>query len=66
MLRRRVRSSVSTDGRVWLFEAVVESTEEAIYNSILKATTVTGMGNTAEALPIAETTEVLRRFNVIR
>ena len=49
-----------------LFEAVVESTEEAIYNSILKATTVTGMGNTAEALPIAETTEVLRRFNVIR
>lgn len=49
-----------------LFEAVVESTEEAIYNSILKATTVTGMGNTADALPIAETTEVLRKYNVIR
>ncbi len=49
-----------------LFEAVVESTEEAIYNSILKATTVTGMGNTVDALPIAETTEVLRRYNVIR
>ncbi len=49
-----------------LFEAVVESTEEAIYNSILKATTVTGMGNTADALPIAETTEILRRYNVIR
>ncbi len=49
-----------------LFEAVVESTEEAIYNSILKATTVTGMGNTADALPIAETTEILRKYNVIR
>jgi D-aminopeptidase len=49
-----------------LFAAVVESTEEAIYNSILKATTVTGMGNTADALPIAETSEVLRRYNVIR
>ncbi len=49
-----------------LFEAVVEGTEEAIYNSILKATTVTGMGNTAEALPIAATTEILRKYNVIR
>ncbi len=49
-----------------LFEAVVEGTEEAIYNSILKATTVTGMGNTADALPIAETTELLRKYNVIR
>ncbi len=49
-----------------LFEAAVESTEEAIYNSILKATTVTGMGNTADALPIAETTEILRKYNVIR
>lgn len=49
-----------------LFQAVVEGTEEAIYNSILKATTVTGMGNTADALPIAETTEVLRKYNVIR
>ena len=49
-----------------LFEAVVEGTEEAIYNSILKATTVTGMGNTAEAIPIAETTEILRKYNVIR
>lgn len=49
-----------------LFQAVVEGTEEAIYNSILKATTVTGMGNTADALPIAETAEILRKYNVIR
>ena len=49
-----------------LFEAVVEATEEAIYNSLLKATTVTGGGATAEALPIRETVEVLRRYNVVR
>ena len=49
-----------------LFQAVVEGTEEAIYNSILKATTVTGMGNTADALPIAETAEILRKYNVMR
>ena len=49
-----------------LFLATVEATEEAVYNSLFKATTVSGMGNTAEALPIQETLEVLRRYNVIR
>ncbi len=48
-----------------LFQAVVESTEEAIYNSVLKATTVSGMGETADALPIDATVEVLRRYGVI-
>jgi len=49
-----------------LFQAVVESTEEAIYNSLLRATDVTGVGgNTADALPIEETVEVLRRYGVI-
>lgn len=48
-----------------LFEAVVEATEEAIYNSILRATTVSGMGRTADAIDIAELTRVLRRYNVI-
>ena len=49
-----------------LFQAVVEATEEAILNSILKATTVTGVGGaTAEALPLDETMEVLRRYGVV-
>ncbi|MDT8368612.1 MAG: P1 family peptidase [Longimicrobiales bacterium] len=49
-----------------LFQAVVESTEEAIYNSLFKATTVRGRdGNTADALPIPETLNVLRRYGVI-
>src|SRR5499427_4234791 len=43
-----------------LFLAVIEATEEAIYNSLLKATTVTGSGHTVEALPIARTLEILR------
>jgi D-aminopeptidase len=49
-----------------LFQAVVEATEESIYNSLLKATTVTGMGRTADALPIEATLEVLRRYGVVR
>jgi D-aminopeptidase len=49
-----------------LFQGVVEATEEAIYNSLLRATTVTGMGRTADALPIDATVEVLRRYGVVR
>ena len=49
-----------------LFEATVEATEESIYNSLLKAETVTSNGRTVEALPIAATTEILRRYGVIR
>jgi len=49
-----------------LFEATVEATEESIYNSLLKAQTVTSNGRTVEALPIEETTEILRRYGVIR
>jgi D-aminopeptidase len=50
-----------------LFQGVVEATEEAILNSLFKATTVTGRGGTtARALPIEETLEVLRRHGVVR
>lgn len=47
-----------------LFAAVVEATEEAIYNSLFRATTVTGSGRTVEALPMDRVREILRRFNV--
>ncbi|MDP2955833.1 MAG: P1 family peptidase [Longimicrobiales bacterium] len=49
-----------------LFEAAVEATEEAIYNSLLKAVTVTGNGRTVQALPLEETLAVLRRHGAIR
>jgi D-aminopeptidase len=49
-----------------LFLATIEATEEAIINSLLRATTVTGNGHTAEALPIDATKEILRKHAVIR
>ena len=49
-----------------LFEATVEATEESIYNSLLKAETVTSNGRTVQALPIEETREILRRYGVVR
>jgi D-aminopeptidase len=48
-----------------LFEAVIESTEEAIINSLFKATTMTGRGHTVEALPLDQTLQVLRRHGMI-
>ena len=57
---------LSNDDMSALFEATVEATEEAIYNSLLKAETVTSNGRTVEALPIEATVEVLRAYGVVR
>lgn len=48
-----------------LFQAVIEATEEAIINSMLKATTVTGSGRTVEALPIDRLREIMRKYGKI-
>jgi D-aminopeptidase len=48
-----------------LFLAAIEATEEAVYNSLFRATTVTGRGRTAEALPIERTLEVLRKYGAV-
>jgi D-aminopeptidase len=48
-----------------LFHAVAEAVEEAIYNSMFRATTVTGGGRTIEALPLEATLEVLRRHDAL-
>ena len=48
-----------------LFQATVESTEEAIYNSMFRAETVSSRFGTREALPIDATLEVLRRYGVV-
>jgi len=48
-----------------LFLAVIESTEEAIYNSLFRATTTTGRDRTVEAIPIKETVDILRRHGLL-
>jgi D-aminopeptidase len=49
-----------------LFLAVIEATEEAIYNSLFRATTTTGRGHVVEALPIDRTLEILRKYNALK
>lgn len=48
-----------------LFLAVIEATEEAIYNSLFRATTTTGRGRTVEALPLDRTLELLRKHGLL-
>jgi D-aminopeptidase len=52
---------LTNDAMSPLFLAAVESVEEAVYNSLLKATTVTGyQGHTGEAIPVDRVRELLR------
>ncbi len=48
-----------------LFLAVIEATEEAIYNSLFRAKTTTGRGRTVEALPIERTLEIMRKHGAL-
>jgi len=49
-----------------LFLAVIEATEEAIYNSLFRARTTSGRGHTVAALPIDRTLEILRKYNALK
>jgi D-aminopeptidase len=57
---------LTNDAMSPLFLAVIEATEEAVYNSMFRATTMTGRGHTVEALPIGKTTEILRKYGAIK
>jgi len=66
---RNQKSSVtllSNEAMSPLFLAVIEATEEAIYNSLFRATTTTGRGHTVEALSIDRTLEILRRHGALK
>lgn len=64
---RRVRAvgPVANDDVSPLFHAVIEATEEAIYNSLFLATTVRGHRGTVEALPLDATAAILVRYGVL-
>ena len=62
----RTVKTLGNDAMSPLFLAVIESTEEAIYNSLFKATTTTGKGHTVEALPLDRALEILRKHNLVR
>ena len=58
---------LANDAMSPLFLAVIEATEEAIINSLFRATTVTGREKrTVEALPLEPTLNILRKYGRIK
>lgn len=58
---------LANDSMSPIFQATIEATEEAILNSLFKATTTNGRDNrTIEALPIDKTKEILKKFGRIK
>ena len=55
------RTVLPTDAVSGLFEAVMDATEEAVYNSMLKAVDATSNGRTVRALPIEQLKELLKQ-----
>lgn len=56
------RTLLPTDGVSPLFEAALEATEEAVDNSLLRATTVTSRFGKAEAIPVDRVRDILTRY----
>jgi D-aminopeptidase len=48
-----------------LFAATAEATEEAIYNAIFKATTISSSRGTLEAIPVEDLERVLRKYKAL-
>ena len=49
-----------------VFEGAVEAAEEAVYNSLFMATTVTGNGHTVQALPLDRVREILAAHGITK
>jgi len=63
---RITTTEIGNDAMTPLFQAVVEATEEAIYNSLFAATTMKSRGGTVEALPVDDVMRLLRDRGALR
>ena len=57
----RTRQVLPPDAASPLFEAALEATEEAVYNSLFQATTVRSRFGTAEAIPVERVRALVKR-----
>ncbi|HEX6973042.1 MAG TPA: P1 family peptidase [Vicinamibacterales bacterium] len=56
------RATIHTDAMSGLFEGTLDATEEAVYNSLLKAADTKGNGRAVPALPIEPLRALLKKF----
>lgn len=59
---QQTRTVIPTDGVSGLFEAALDATEEAVYNSLLKATDNGGNARPFPALPVNRLKEILKKY----
>jgi len=57
----RQHATLPTEATSPLFEAALEATEEAVYNSLLQATSVTSRSGSAEAIPIERVRDLVKK-----
>jgi D-aminopeptidase len=62
----RTRVILPPDGASPLFQAALEATEEAVYNSMLQATTVRSARRTVESIPVDRVREILVHYGIGR
>jgi D-aminopeptidase len=58
----QARVTLPTDSLSPLFQAALEATEEAVYNSLLRARTTSGNGATVEAIPLDALRALIRKY----
>ncbi len=64
--RLAARGPLANEAMSPLFQAVIEASEEAVYNSVFLATAVRGPRGRVEALPLDTTLAILRRYGALR
>ena len=64
--RVRTVEDLSNRSMSAIFQATVEATEEAIYNSLFRAATVSSRLGTRDALPVEAVVGVLERYGAVR
>lgn len=62
--KRHTTTELANEEMSAVFEATVEAAEEALYNSLTRATTVTGNGRTIEALPLDKLKAALAKYGI--
>jgi D-aminopeptidase len=58
----RARTLLPSEGLSPLFQAALETTEEAVLNALLRATSVSGMGRSVEAIPLDRVRAALAKY----
>jgi D-aminopeptidase len=62
----RTAQDLDNDAASALFQAVIEATEEAVYNSLFMATAVSSRVGKADPVPLDRVREILKKYNLGR